>query len=383
MNLRRISDSASAKILEEFSRVALEREILDEVSFQERIARERRRTERSNRPFLLMLLDRGHRKSAEPSGKVLKEMLAALSVSIRETDAIGWYWENTVIGVVFTEVAGDEGRSSLSTMIARVNEMLRSTLEVQQFSQIGMSFHVYPEGSNQGARNSLGNATLYPDILRTAQHKKHLLTAKRAMDIVGSFAALFLFSPVFVVTALLVKFTSKGPIIYRQWRLGMFGEPFELLKFRSMRVDNDPKIHQDFMKNVISGKHDGRNSDSDKPVYKMTNDRRITPIGRFLRRSSLDEIPQFLNVLKGDMSLVGPRPPLMYEYEEYQLWHRRRVLEARPGITGLWQVQGRSRISFDDMVRLDLRYVRTWSLWLDLWIILKTPRAVLLGDDAF
>jgi len=115
----------------------------------------------------------------------------------------------------------------------------------------------------------------------------------------------------------------------------------------------------------------------------MTDDPRITPIGRFLRRSSLDEFPQFFNVLKGDMSLVGPRPPLAYEYEEYKIWHRCRVLEAKPGITGLWQVKGRSRVRFDDMVRLDLEYARTWSLWLDIQILAKTPRAVLLGDDAF
>jgi lipopolysaccharide/colanic/teichoic acid biosynthesis glycosyltransferase len=115
----------------------------------------------------------------------------------------------------------------------------------------------------------------------------------------------------------------------------------------------------------------------------MTNDPRITRIGRFLRRSSLDELPQFINVLKGDMSLVGPRPPLAYEYQEYDLWHRRRVLEVKPGITGLWQVNGRSRVSFNEMVRLDLRYARSWSIWLDVQILIKTPLAVLFGDGAY
>jgi lipopolysaccharide/colanic/teichoic acid biosynthesis glycosyltransferase len=115
----------------------------------------------------------------------------------------------------------------------------------------------------------------------------------------------------------------------------------------------------------------------------MKNDPRVTRIGRFLRRTSLDELPQFFNVLRGDMSLVGPRPPLEYEYEEYDVWHRRRVLEIKPGITGLWQVRGRSRVRFDDMVRLDLQYARGWSLWLDVQILAETPRAVLLGDGAF
>ena len=387
MESRRITDSVSANSLTTFSGfapvVTKEREIQDEVSFQETVARERRRTDRSKRPFLLLLLDLGNQIPAEPDGKTLNEMLSALALSIRETDVVGWYWERTIIGVVFTEVAADEGQSSLSTMIARVSEILRGTLNLQQFSQIGMSFHVYPESLGRNPKSSLGNTALYPDLLRREHHQQHLRAAKRMIDIVGSCLALILLSPVFVITALLVKLSSNGPVIYRQRRLGQFGIPFEFLKFRSMRVDSDPNIHQEFMKNVIAGNHDNLIPNGDKPVYKMTNDHRITPIGRFLRRSSLDELPQFFNVLKGEMSLVGPRPPLMYEYQEYQLWHRRRVLEAQPGITGLWQVQGRSRISFESMVRLDLRYVRTWSLWLDIWILLKTPKAVLLGNDAF
>ena len=115
----------------------------------------------------------------------------------------------------------------------------------------------------------------------------------------------------------------------------------------------------------------------------MTDDPRITPSGRFIRRTSLDELPQFLNILRGEMSLVGPRPPLAYEYEEYDVWHRRRVLEVKPGLTGLWQVSGRSRVRFDDMVRLDLQYARDWSLWLDMRILMETPRAVVFGDGAY
>jgi lipopolysaccharide/colanic/teichoic acid biosynthesis glycosyltransferase len=150
-----------------------------------------------------------------------------------------------------------------------------------------------------------------------------------------------------------------------------------------MYANNDLKIHQEFMKRVISGDHDGHAAGGAKPVYKMTNDPRVTRIGRFLRRTSLDELPQFLNVLKGEMSMVGPRPPLAYEYEEYDVWHRRRVLEIKPGITGLWQVKGRSRVRFDDMVRLDLQYARAWSLWLDIQILIQTPRVVFFGDGAY
>ena len=147
---------------------------------------------------------------------------------------------------------------------------------------------------------------------------------------------------------------------------------FKLLKFRTMVV-NAEQLIKDLEKY----------NEADGPLFKMKNDPRVTAMGRFLRKTSLDELPQLLNVLKGDMSLVGPRPPIPYEFECYDLWHRRRVLEAKPGITGLWQVSGRSRTTFDDMVRLDLRYIRNRSLWLDFKIILKTPLAVLSGAGAY
>jgi lipopolysaccharide/colanic/teichoic acid biosynthesis glycosyltransferase len=151
-----------------------------------------------------------------------------------------------------------------------------------------------------------------------------------------------------------------------------------------MRTDCDSKIHEKYVSQFIAGKVDGK-SDAGQaavPVFKLQKDPRITPVGRFLRKTSLDELPQFWNVLRGDMSLVGPRPPIAYEFRAYDVWHRRRVLEIKPGITGLWQVEGRSRTCFDDMVRLDLRYARTWSVWLDLRILLRTPGAVILGDGA-
>jgi len=383
MKSRRLTNGIYEEVTADSSTVAAERDVLDEVSFRRMITRERKRTERSNTPFLLMLLDLAHCIPSERNGQALGQLLSALSSSTRETDVIGWYWENAVIGIMFTEITLDEQRPILTTIMERVSEILRGNLSLQQFSQTGMSFHFYPEDWDQEAMERPGNPTLYPDLLDRERKQKHLLVVKRAMDVIGSVAALLLLSPVFAMIAILVKLTSKGPVIYRQPRLGQFGERFQLLKFRSMHCDSDHKIHQEFMKNVIAGKHHGRTPDGGKLVYKMTNDPRVTPIGGFLRRSSLDELPQFFNVLKGEMSLVGPRPPLVYEYEEYEIWHRRRVLESKPGITGLWQVMGRSHVRFDDMVRLDLQYLRNWSLWLDIQILLKTPKAVLLGDDAF
>jgi lipopolysaccharide/colanic/teichoic acid biosynthesis glycosyltransferase len=204
------------------------------------------------------------------------------------------------------------------------------------------------------------------------------------MDIIGSTLLLILLSPFFLLIGLAVKTTSKGPILFKQQRIGQYGKPFTFLKFRSMHADNDPAIHQEYVMKLIAGTAPSHARDGDNAVvYKLTKDSRITPFGAFLRRSSLDELPQLLNVLLGEMSLVGPRPALPYEVAAYQTWHRRRVLEVKPGITGLWQVNGRCRLKFDDMVRLDLRYARVWSPWLDIKILIRTPKAVLSGDGAY
>ena len=183
--------------------------------------------------------------------------------------------------------------------------------------------------------------------------------------------------------ALIIKLTSKGPVLFEQERLGQFGARFKCLKFRTMYTNCDSKIHRDYVQQYIAGNaQTAADGNSEKTLYKLTADPRVTAIGRFLRKTSLDEFPQFWNVLRGEMSLVGPRPPVPYEFEVYDIWHRRRVLELKPGITGLWQVSGRNRMRFDEMVRLDLRYSQKWSLWLDLKILLATPWALISGDCA-
>ena len=357
-----------------------ESSVLDENSFRRMIAVERKRTERSRQPFLLLLLDAGSCLPSDANGRVLGQILSALSLATRETDVTGWYKTHSVVGVMFTEISIDERGSILSTVMNRVSETLRNNLSLRNFSQISISLHVFPEDWKEEATQ--GNLTLYPDLLHRHEAQNVARLVKRLMDIAGGLTALLFSSPIFLLVALLVKLSSKGPVFFKQERLGKFGKPFTFLKFRSMYANNDHKIHQNFIKRVIKGEHDGIAEGGGKPVYKMTNDPRITRIGQFIRRTSLDELPQFINVLRGDMSLVGPRPPIAYECEEYDLWHRRRVLEVKPGITGLWQVKGRSRIRFDDMVRLDLQYARTWSLWLDVQILWRTPRA-LFSDDAF
>ena len=201
---------------------------------------------------------------------------------------------------------------------------------------------------------------------------------KRIIDIVGAITGLIFSVPVMLIVAALIKMTSKGPVLFKQTRIGYWGKTFTFMKFRTMKVDCDDSIHKAYVKKLINGKNEEVNLGSkDKPLYKIERDPRVTGIGHFLRKTSLDELPQLFNVLSGSMSLVGPRPPISYEVNEYKSWHKRRILEVKPGITGLWQIHGRSSTTFDEMVRLDLQYVRKRSTILDLKILLKTFGAVL------
>lgn len=205
---------------------------------------------------------------------------------------------------------------------------------------------------------------------------------KRASDVGISLVAIILLAPVWLVIGVLVKRGSVGPVMFRQERVGMDGRIFLCYKFRTMYSDADDSVHREAYRKNIQGDGEANAGDDSTPVFgKVKDDPRITPTGRWLRRSSLDELPQLFNVLKGDMSIVGPRPPIPYEVEEYSLWHRKR-LDMKPGITGLWQVSGRNRLTFDEMVRTDLYYIENWSLWLDLKIILLTLPAVWRGDGA-
>jgi exopolysaccharide biosynthesis polyprenyl glycosylphosphotransferase len=204
---------------------------------------------------------------------------------------------------------------------------------------------------------------------------------KRLLDVLASAIILLLTLPVFLLIAALIKLKSPGPVFFRQSRVGERGRSFMMLKFRTMHVNNDASMHKQFVSQMIKGVAPTGGGSKDT-AFKIVNDPRVTPIGGVLRQTSLDELPQLWNVLRGDMSLVGPRPPLQYEVEQYKPWHYRRVLEAKPGITGLWQVSGRSRTTFDDMVRLDLRYAKKPSAWADIKILLATPRAVISGKGA-
>ena len=358
-------------------------DILNAESFRRMIALERKRSERSRKPFMLLLLDMGGRLPSETSGRTLAKVLPALSLSTRETDIIGWYAQDFVVGVLFTEIAAEDGTSLPNSIVTRVTGTLRNNLNAEQFNLLNLSFHVFPEDWDHDNDQRPSNPTLYPDLSQREDDRKSFRVMKRMMDILGSVLALVLFSPVFLLSALAIKATSEGSIFFRQRRIGQHGKSFVFLKFRSMYVNNDAGVHKQYVQQLIAGKANKQPMNGNhQGVYKLTEDPRITRVGALLRKTSMDELPQFINVLKGDMSLVGPRPPIPYEVEAYDIWHRRRLLEAKPGITGLWQVCGRSSVNFDDMVRLDLQYARTWSLWMDIKILLRTPAAVLLGAGA-
>jgi exopolysaccharide biosynthesis polyprenyl glycosylphosphotransferase len=199
---------------------------------------------------------------------------------------------------------------------------------------------------------------------------------KRALDLLAAALILLLILPVFLCIALLVFASSPGPILFRQRRVGINGSPFTLYKFRSMYHGAASAVHQNYYRELIQGTASATGN-----VFKLRNDPRITPIGRILRRLSLDELPQLINVLLGDMSLVGPRPPLPYEVEQYGQRELAR-LSVPPGLTGLWQVSGRAILNFHQMIDLDLAYIERWSLWLDLKILARTPLVVVTGRGA-
>ncbi len=351
--------------------------VIDEHHFVRMLRVERKRTERSGKPFMLVLVESEDEFS---SYELLGGVIGALESSSRETDSLGWYQTGSILGLLFTEL-GTSDPSVLEMIFEKLAATLRSRIGAEDAEKIRVTYHIYPENIDDRTKGS-ADIRLYPDLPRQAASRKASYIAKRVLDVMGSLFAILLLSPVFLALAAIIKFTSKGPVLFRQTRIGQYGKPFTFLKFRSMHANNNSKIHEEYVKKLISGKGELKQADGKAGCFKLTNDPRITPIGRFIRKTSLDELPQFFNVLSGEMSLVGPRPPVPYEYEAYDVWHRHRMMEVKPGITGLWQVKGRSRTTFDEMVRMDLNYASNWSILTDLKILIQTPIAVVSGDGA-
>ena len=376
--------------------------ILDYSELTKLIHYERERTDRTNNPFSLIHVYIKINEQIDGQ-KIIKK----IALSIRTIDRVSKINNNTLCVLLpETQIAGAK-----IVALKLKKELMESMGE--NLSLLDFVVSTYPEFTDDKVMKIPSNETTswpssqaatremeYPsnflmadvmtadsssilDLEKIGLREDWQFVMKRLIDIVGSIFGLIFFSPPMLIIAAAIKLTSKGPVLFQQERLGYRGRTFLFLKFRSMYADNDESIHREYIEKLIQGNHDETNTGSEEqPYYKIKNDPRVTPLGNILRKSSMDELPQFLNVLMGQMSLVGPRPSVGYELNSYQNWHMKRVLNVKPGITGLWQVKARSQTTFGEMVRLDLQYIKTWSLWLDFKIMAKTFKVMLLGNGA-
>ncbi len=399
--------------------------------FKQRLLLERRRAERLNVTSSVMIVSilKSNSKDQEIRDLKLNNLVTLFCQNLRETDAVSLYNQQRII-ILLPDTDMNGAQYVNKILNQQVNQFIQEkgknkifspdefTVEIVPFpdkyfdndfeeekkviknrdndeddflSKIYKKNKTYANNSRSYFLNACigcndGNIiiseisqphSVEKDGFAKMLHLMHL-GVKRFFDIVASLILMILFSPLFAVISIIIKLTSEGPVIFTQKRVGYNGRLFDFYKFRSMYNNNDEHIHKNYIKSLISGKYDAINNGSEEdPLFKMKDDPRVTPIGRFLRKTSLDELPQLWNVLKGDMSLIGPRPPIPYEVEAYKTWHLRRLIEMKPGITGLWQVSGRNKLTFDDQVRLDIKYTKRWSFLLDLKILFKTIPVVI------
>src|SRR5215212_5648151 len=293
------------------------------------------------------------------------------------------YEDVPVIGTLesLPEVIRDSGANEVIIADADVNAATLFEVMMRCGRRRGVEFRIAPSLFNCLPRKTEIDQIGVIPVIRLFREplSSGARILKRTFDIATSALAIVLLFPFWLLLALLIKLDSKGPVFYTQERVGMDGRLFLLYKFRTMVAGADSELHREYQRAFIAGRAEANLGNENKPTYKLLADPRITRIGKLLRRTSLDEVPQLLNVLSGDMSLVGPRPPIPYEVEAYELWHRKR-LDMKPGLTGLWQVSGRNRLPFEEMVRLDLFYIENWSLLLDLKIILRTGFVMIGGQ---
>jgi exopolysaccharide biosynthesis polyprenyl glycosylphosphotransferase len=333
------------------------------LSFREQLRHEINRAQRSGFALSILLITQNQKDA-----RGIKEIYKYVRTHIRETDLLG-YVDHQTLGVIlpYTDEKGAEksAQNILKNLVNPKFSIAASTYPDKVFDRLTENVDATPDVLSLILDNSV-------------EHSTFKLRVKRAIDIVGSIIGLVLLSPLMLVTAALIKRDSQGDIIFKQTRIGEKGVPFDFYKFRSMYANNDDQIHREYVLKLIDGENSSINQgDAEKPMFKIKSDPRVTPIGKFIRKTSIDELPQLYNVLKGDMSLVGPRPPLPYEVQRYKSWHLKKILDMKPGITGLWQVEGRGRTAFDEAIRLDVQYFKAWSIWLDIKILFKTVKEVL------
>ena len=341
--------------------------VLPQEEFLERLRIEKRRVDRVGNPLSMALFFLKEELLADV--KKLREFLVSIQRDTRETDLKGWVKRN-IFGLLMLDTDGSRAQKCVELL---VNGRTKTACDFLTVTYPDNLFH-----------EILEKAEAVPGILpleslETAGDASVRQILKRGLDILGALIGLICFSPVMLMTAIAIKLTSSGPILFRQTRLGRRGNHFDFLRFRSMTASKDDRVPREYVFNPINGKYDQVNpGNRGNPLYNLKNDSHISPVGKTIRKLGLDQLPQLLNVLKGEMSLVGPRPPIPHEVEKFKSGHLRRILAIKPGITGLWQVEGSSPSSLDEMIRLDLRYVQNWSFSLDLKILVKTVRQLLM-----
>ena len=358
--------------------------LLGEEEFLEELRKERLRLNRSSRALTLVLFrvkPAGNRRAEQ--GQFLEVLGSAVAGTTRACETKGWYrnGQGAMVGLILYETPPEHS----GVIIERVRGQFRSAME-HSFGAIGRLVDMVAEvqsctaedlGEAKHGRNSDSTAPVTqsagPEILNLA---RPIPFWKRTIDILGALAAVVVSLPLTIPTAILIKMVSPGPLFFRQTRIGFQGKPFCMMKFRTMKPNADTSKHREHLARLI--REEGSNGSGKKEgpaMVKLEDDPQIIPCGRFIRALCIDELPQLINVLRGEMSLVGPRPPIPYEAQEYSGWHKQRF-DVVPGMTGLWQVSGKNELSFNQMVRLDINYANSVSPLQDTKILLNTLPAI-------
>jgi lipopolysaccharide/colanic/teichoic acid biosynthesis glycosyltransferase len=333
--------------------------IFSEEEFHTILKQERYRTDRSHQSFSLLIFDI---KNIIDNTDIINKYINMLRKRIRLTDTIGWFSENNTIAILLIATDIEGARHIASEIDNTILNNVNPPYNIFNYPNNWNSLSLNGVVSQDTEKKTLKNNKI---ILKMENiFIKKLPIWKRTLDILISTMVLIILSPLFLLIAIYIRIMSPGPILFKQQRVGLNGKEFTFYKFRTMKMNNDDSYHQDHLKELIK---------SEKPMQKLDNqsDPRIIPGGYLLRTSGLDELPQLINIFKGEMSFVGPRPSIPYEVKEFLLWHKSRF-DITPGLTGLWQVSGKNKLSFSQMIRLDISYGKKMSFWLDMFIILKT-----------
>ncbi len=367
---RRINPFAQVRLAEH------EEHIYNQKTFHIAIQRERARSDRTGNGFSLVLF---HVGSDHGVNSLAGNLIEILVNRLRCTDELGWFDQNQ-IGVLLFDTTTEKGVQRFVSYLKDANEKAQHhDLDFPDYK-----VYVYPDDwkgkqpetpedndvdEKDLAQQHMDSFAMPPEQI-TLNFRNIMPWWKRPLDIFGASIGILVLTPLFFIVALYIKIISpNGPVFFKQERIGLSGRPFTMWKLRTMKPNIDSSAHKAYLASLI-------HAEEDVPMTKNNDKSQFLFFGRVLRKSCVDELPQLINVFKGEMSMVGPRPPVAYEVEEYEKWHHSRF-DTLPGMTGLWQVSGKNRLSFNQMIRLDIRYGRHLSFWQEIWILLWTPVAIL------